>query len=79
MTYGTVGAVACLAYFSVSWVFWTFVTVGMLVVFGPRHPRVFDEDVPLDRARTVLAILAIVLLVVCFTPVPMKLDFIGTR
>ncbi len=32
--------------------------VVMLFVFGPRHPRVFDEDVPLDRTRLLLAAFA---------------------
>ena len=31
----------------------------MLFVFGPRHPRVFDEEVPLDRTRLVLAAFAV--------------------
>ena len=41
-----------------SWIVWTVLTIAMLFVFGPRHPRVFDEDVPLDRTRIALALFA---------------------
>ena len=61
-----------LAYFSRSWVVWTGLMIGMLVMFGPRHPRVFDEDVPLDRTRFVLALVALAMLIVCFTPAPIE-------
>ncbi len=49
-------------------------TVVMLVIFGPRHPRVFDEDVPLDRTRLVLAGFAVVMFVLCFTPAPITIS-----
>ena len=48
-------APSCLTFFSSSWLVWTVLMVAMLFVFGPRHPRVFDEDVPLDRTRLLLA------------------------
>jgi hypothetical protein len=44
----------------------------MLFMFGPRHPRVFDEDVPLDRTRLLLALFALVMFVLCFTPAPIQ-------
>jgi membrane-associated protease RseP (regulator of RpoE activity) len=74
-TYVTVVMIAIavgLAYFSRSWLVWTGLMVAMLVMFGPRHPRVFDEDVPLDRTRLVLAIVALAMLIVCFTPAPIE-------
>ncbi len=74
-TYVTVVMIAVavgLAYFSRSWLVWTGLMVAMLVMFGPRHPRVFDEDVPLDRTRLVLAIVALAMLIVCFTPAPIE-------
>ena len=37
--------------------------IVMLFVFGRRHPRVFDEDVPLDRTRLLLALFALVMFV----------------
>jgi membrane-associated protease RseP (regulator of RpoE activity) len=74
-TYVTIVMIAVavgLAYFSRSWLVWTGLMVAMLVMFGPRHPRVFDEDVPLDRTRLVLAIVALAMLIVCFTPAPIE-------
>jgi membrane-associated protease RseP (regulator of RpoE activity) len=71
-------AIALAAFFSSSWVVWTGLTLVMLFMFGPKHPRVFDEHVPLDRARLILAVLAVVMFILCFTPAPIQsLDFIG--
>jgi hypothetical protein len=39
---------------------------------GPRHPRTIDEDLPLDRTRIWLAVAAMVVLVLCFTPNPIE-------
>jgi hypothetical protein len=44
----------------------------MLFMFGPRHPRVFDEHVPLDRTRLVFALAAVAMFVLCFTPAPIE-------
>jgi len=75
-TYVTVGsiviAILLAARFSSSWIVWTGLMVLMLVFFGPRHPRVFDEEVPLDRTRKILAVLALVIFVLCFTPAPIS-------
>jgi hypothetical protein len=46
----------------------------MLSVIGRHHPPVFDEEIPLDRARLWLALFALVMFILCFMPVP--LDFI---
>ena len=75
-TFVTLGMVLCLVgltFWSRSWVVWTVLTVAMLVAFGPRHPRVWDEDVPLDRTRLWLAVFAIVMFILCFTPAPLEL------
>ena len=50
----------------------------MLLAFGPRHPRTFDEDAPLDTARRWLAIFAVVMFILCFTPAPIEvLDLVN--
>lgn len=78
VTLAMVGVAAGLAYFSASWIVWTVLTVVMLMIFGPRHPRVFDEDVPLDRLRLMLAVFAVAMFALCFTPAPIQpLDLIG--
>jgi membrane-associated protease RseP (regulator of RpoE activity) len=61
-----------LTFFSMSWIVWTFLLVAMTLVMGPRHPRTMDENIPLDNARIWLAVLALVILVLCFTPNPIE-------
>ena len=71
----TLVMVACLiglAFWSLSWAVWAGLTVMMLVVFGPHHPRTPDENVPLDPARKVLAIFAVIMFILCFTPAPIE-------
>ena len=69
---------AGLVYFSTSWIVWTVMMVVMLFGFGRHHPRTFDEDEPLDRSRQILAAVALLMLIVCFTPAPIRpLDLIG--
>jgi membrane-associated protease RseP (regulator of RpoE activity) len=69
-------AMICLAvllnYYSTSWLVWTGLMVVMLIIFGRHHPPVFDEHVPLDRTRVVLAVVALAMLVLCFTPAPIS-------
>jgi len=61
-----------LSFVSTSWVVWTVLTVGMLLAFGPRHPRVVDEEMPLDSSRLWLAAFALLMFVLCFTPAPIQ-------
>src|SRR5207237_8506306 len=65
-------AIVLAGYFSASWIVWTGLMVAMLFMFGPRHPQVFDEHVPLDRTRLVLAGLALLMFILCFTPAPIS-------
>jgi membrane-associated protease RseP (regulator of RpoE activity) len=62
-----------LTYSSPSWFVWTTLMVVMLVAFGRHHPRVFDEDVPLDFGRLMMALFALAMFVLCFTPAPIEL------
>ena len=64
---------AGLCFVSPSWIVWTALIVLMLIVVGPRHPRTYDEDVPLDTRRRLLAAFAVFMFAVCFTPVPIQL------
>jgi membrane-associated protease RseP (regulator of RpoE activity) len=68
-----VGCLVGLTFVSQSWVVWTVLTVVMLLALGPRHPRTWDEDVPLDRARMWLAAFALLMFALCFTPAPIQL------
>jgi membrane-associated protease RseP (regulator of RpoE activity) len=68
----TLGAAIVLAYFSISWRFWTGLMIVMLLAFGRHHPPVFDEEVPLDRTRVLMAVFAAVMFILCFTPAPIQ-------
>jgi membrane-associated protease RseP (regulator of RpoE activity) len=70
VTLGMVVVAIVLTYFSSSWIVWTTLMIVMLVIFGRHHPRTYDEDEPLDRTRMILAVVALVMFIVCFTPAP---------
>jgi membrane-associated protease RseP (regulator of RpoE activity) len=72
VTIGTLLVIMTLAFFYTSWIVWTGLMILMLFMFGPHHPRVFDEHVPLDRTRLILALMAVVMFAVCFTPAPIE-------
>lgn len=67
---GTVGVAIAMTYNSTSWAFMTLMMVVMLVLLGPRHPRVIWEEEPMPASRYVVAVLALVIFIICFTPVP---------
>jgi hypothetical protein len=46
--------------------------VIMMVTMGPRHPRTLDHHIPLDRTRVWVAVGALVMFILCFTPVPVE-------
>jgi membrane-associated protease RseP (regulator of RpoE activity) len=72
VTMGAVGAAMVLTYFSSSWFVWTMLVLAMLLFFGPRHPRTPDEHEPLPRGRLLIALCALVIFVLCFTPAPIE-------
>ena len=77
VTFTMIGVAILLTYFSTSWLVWTVLMIAMLFLFGPRHPRTFDEEVPLDRMRVVLALVALVMFLLCFTLAPIEpMEFI---
>ena len=66
----TVGLAIVLTYNSSSWLFMTGMMIVMLLLLGARHPRVIHEYEALPRSRYVVAVLALVIFILCFTPVP---------
>ena len=72
VTYATVVLTILLAFWSRSWLLWGFLMIAMLVLSGPKHPRTQDEDVPLDDTRRIVAYVALVIFLVCFTPAPIE-------
>lgn len=76
----TVATVIAMTFVSVSWLFMTLMLLVMLFMLGPRHPRVIDEHEPIGLERNLLAIFALIMFILCFTPVPIQLqDLVGTR
>jgi membrane-associated protease RseP (regulator of RpoE activity) len=65
-------AVLMTAFVSSSWAFITLMMVAMLVLLGPRHPRVIDEYDSLGSGRKAIALLALIIFILCFTPVPIE-------
>ena len=68
----TVTTAVLMTFTASSWLVMTVMMVVMLVLFGPRHPRVIYENEPIGRTRQVVAVLALIILVLCFTPVPLR-------
>jgi len=44
----------------------------MAYLVGFSHPRIYDEHEPLDGKRIAVAIFALLMLIVCFTPFPIQ-------
>ncbi len=72
ITLGTIAIAIVLTFFSLSWMVWTVLMIVMLFVFGPRHPTTIDEHVPLDRTRLIIAAVAALIFIACFTPAPIE-------
>jgi membrane-associated protease RseP (regulator of RpoE activity) len=70
ITVAMIGVAIGLTFVSSSWIAWTIMLVIMIVTMGPGHPPTLDDDLQLDNQRLLLAAIAMVILVVCFTPAP---------
>ena len=57
-------------FFWPGWLVWAF----LLVLLGTRHPPTVDDSHPLEPRHIVLAWVGLVLLVLCFVPVPMTIN-----
>jgi membrane-associated protease RseP (regulator of RpoE activity) len=71
----TLVMVACLiglALWSMSWLVWAGLTILMLAVFGRHHPPTPDEHLPLDPTRKAVAVFAVIMFILCFTPAPIE-------
>jgi membrane-associated protease RseP (regulator of RpoE activity) len=66
----TVSGAVAMTFVSISWLVMTVIMVVMMFMFGPHHPRVIYEQEPIGRGRIAIAILALIVFIVSFTPVP---------
>jgi hypothetical protein len=65
---------------STSWIVWTALVILMAYSFGIDHPPVGEEHVPIGTTRLVLAVVAVAMFALSFTPVPISpMDFVGGR
>jgi membrane-associated protease RseP (regulator of RpoE activity) len=69
----TVGSAIVMTFFSFSWLLMTILMIVMLLMFGPRHPPVLNSYEPLDGRRRFVAVCALAMLILCFTPFPIEL------
>lgn len=67
-----------LTFVSSSWIAWTVLLMVMIATMGARHPPTLDDDRQLDAARVMLAVVAMVILAICFTPAPIGPFVTGT-
>jgi membrane-associated protease RseP (regulator of RpoE activity) len=75
LSFATLVLVLGLAFRSASWFSMAAMMMVMAVFFGFRHPRIVDEHEPLDPIRRAVSIAAVIVFILCFTPVP--IDIIG--
>lgn len=61
-----------LTVWSLSWISMTIMMTVMAWFMGFGHPRIIDEHEPLDPRRRLIAIIALIIFVLCFTPVPIE-------
>jgi membrane-associated protease RseP (regulator of RpoE activity) len=79
----TVAGLAMLAFFIVwlqaySWVLWLVLLLAITRLVGWEHPASLDDELPLDPARIVLALLLVAIFILCFMPVPLSpIELIG--
>jgi hypothetical protein len=55
----------------VFWIGW-FVWAILIGFIGLKHPRVFDEDIPISSGRRLLAFAVIVIFILSFIPDPVQ-------
>jgi len=70
-----VTTIVMLIFESLSWLSMAVIMLAMAWFLGLGHPRLVDDHEPLDAGRRLIAILALVIFVVCFTPVPIQTFF----
>jgi membrane-associated protease RseP (regulator of RpoE activity) len=65
------GVLAGLGFIWPGWWLWVMIAIFL----RPQHPRLWDEDRPLDRRRQLIGWAAIVIFVLCFVAEPIRIVF----
>lgn len=71
----TLLSAALLIFWSYSWISITIMLLVMAFTLGVGHPQIIDEATPLDRRRQLVALGALVIFILSFTPVPIDTFF----
>jgi membrane-associated protease RseP (regulator of RpoE activity) len=71
----TLATVIGLSFAATSWVAMAVMFAAMTWFVGLRHPAPYDDFTPLTRGRLFVAFIALLILVGCFTPVPLAFNF----
>jgi membrane-associated protease RseP (regulator of RpoE activity) len=69
VSYAAVAFMLCLGFLYPGW----FVFAFLILLLGMRHPPALNEVTKLDMKRKILGVFTILLLVVCFVPIPMMM------
>jgi len=72
LTYAMIVAAIGLTVFSLSWLVWTALMLLMIYLVGPHHPPTLDDERVLGKGRLLLAGIALLIWIVCFTPSPIS-------
>jgi membrane-associated protease RseP (regulator of RpoE activity) len=69
-----ISQIAGIALFLMAIFFWQgWIVFAVLVFFlGYRHPQLLDSWTPLDRSRRAWALIALIIFLLCFTPMPLS-------
>jgi membrane-associated protease RseP (regulator of RpoE activity) len=76
---GTLATTLLLTLRSSSWISIAVIMLAMAFFLGLRHPTVAAGEEPLDGRRRLVAVFALVMFVLCFTPVPIDTFFGGPK
>ncbi len=64
----TIALLAGASYYWPGWALWA--AIGLLL--RPQHPPTLRDDVSIGRTRVVIGWIALAILILCFSPVPLK-------
>jgi len=77
LSMATLAVALGLTVWSLSWISMTLMMTVMAWFLGFGHPRIYDEHEPLDTKRKLIAVLALIIFILCFTPVPIEVLWNG--
>lgn len=79
VSYATVLVAIGLTLYSTSWAVLTLMMLVMMLLFGTRHPTVWNEYDRLDWKRLLVFLFAAALLALCFTSAPVELVYLDSN